>query len=129
MATLRQRFDRNQIPMQTVAALSGTHLAEVSRLVSGRGQKVLDSKAAAIESALTQIEHLLRVAKWRPDLADVATVRKAIKALRPQIADSIIDGAPAAFAVLSVPRDPNGPAHARHGEIAPDAFLTEEVKS
>ena len=54
MATLRQRFDRNQIPMQTVAALSGTHLAEVSRLVSGRGQKVLDSKAAAIESALTQ---------------------------------------------------------------------------
>ena len=89
--TLKQRFDRNQIPMQTVAVLADVHAVEVSRLVSGRGQKVPDAKAQAIEDALIQVEHLLEVSPWRPDLLDVATVRKAIDAQREQIADSMID--------------------------------------
>ena len=89
--TLRKRFDDNQIPMQTVAALAGVHPSEVSYLVSGRGQKVPDKKAQAIEAALIQVEHLLEVSPWRPDLLDVATVRKAIDAQREQIADSMID--------------------------------------
>jgi hypothetical protein len=102
MKTLRQRFDQNEIPMQTIAALSGAQLSDVSRLVSGR-QKVNADRAKDIIRALETLESLLEYfAPIRPDLFDVKAVRRALKQMEHQkmLTDAIRGATPIVFATF-----------------------------